>query len=225
MFISIPQLPFPGALIVLDKVTSTNESFKKTWLLHSQNEPNIKGDEIGFESIQNGRNGKLQNNVILPEINNQQIEKNGGAGKEYWLDGKNWGTVSQEDAGQWRIELWPKQQALSDNFLNVIQVMDAKPAQKGSKISKSMATKGNYIAISIANRIVSQQLSLDKNEDELEFSIGKKNRMYNVLITDLKAGKWIENAETFKESVTVNVTSGTVYFKSKGGMLTLKKVI
>ena len=69
MFISIPQLPFPGVLIVLDKVTSTNESFKKTWLLHSQNEPNIKGDEIGFENIQNGRNGKLQNNVILPEIN------------------------------------------------------------------------------------------------------------------------------------------------------------
>ena len=103
--------------------------------------------------------------------------------------------------------------------------MDANPAQKGFSISKSMATKGNYIAISIANRIVSQQLSLDKNEDEIEFSIGKKNRMYNVLITDLKAGKWIENAETFKESVTVNVTSCTVYFKSKGGMFTLKKVI
>jgi hypothetical protein len=48
--------------------------------------------------------------------------------------------------------------------------------------------------------------------------------MYNVLITDLKSGQWIVNAETFKESVTENETSGTVYFKSKGGMFTLKKV-
>ena len=224
VFLNFKNEDVPGALIVLDKITSTNASFKKTWLLHSQNEPNINGDEIGFESIQNGRNGKLQNNVILPEINNQQIEKIGGAGKEYWVDGKNWGTVTQEDAGQWRIELSPKQQALSDNFLNVIQVMDAKPAQNGFTISKSMATKGNYIAISIGNRIVAQQLSLEKNEDEIEFSIGKKNKMYNVLITDLKSGQWIVNAETFKESVTVNETSGTVYFKSKGGMFTLKKV-
>ena len=40
-----------------------------------------------------------------------------------------------------------------------------------------MATKGSYIAISISNRIVAQQLSLDKNEDEIEFiekSIGKR---------------------------------------------------
>ena len=224
VFLNLKNDDVPGALIVLDKVTSTNESFKKTWLLHAQNEPNIRGDEVSFESTQNGRNGKLQNNVLLPEINNQQIEKIGGAGKEYWVDGKNWGTITQEDAGQWRIELSPKQQALSDNFLNVIQVMDAKPAQKGFTISKSMATKGSYIAISISNRIVAQQLSLDKNEDEIEFNIGNKKKMYNVLITDLKSGQWIVNAETFKESVTVNETSGTVYFKSKGGMFTLKKV-
>jgi heparin/heparan-sulfate lyase len=109
VFLNLKNDDVPGALIVLDKVTSTNESFKKTWLLHAQNEPNIRGDEVSFESTQNGRNGKLQNNVLLPEINNQQIDKIGGAGKEYWVDGKNWGTVTQEDAGQWRIELSPKQ--------------------------------------------------------------------------------------------------------------------
>jgi hypothetical protein len=224
VFLNLKNEAIPGALIVLDKITSTNAGFKKTWLLHAQNEPNIKGDEVSFESTQNGRNGKLQNTVLLPEINNQQIEKVGGAGKEYWADGKNWGTVTQEDAGQWRIELSPKQQALSDNFLNVIQVMDAKPAKKGFNISKSLAIKGHYIAISISDRIVAQQLSLDKNEDEIAFTIGNKKSMYNVLITDLKAGEWLVNSETVKKTVTVNETSGTIYFMSKGGSFTLQKM-
>lgn len=214
-----------GALIVLDKITSTNASFKKIWLLHSQNEPTIKGDEVGFESTQNGRNGKLQNNVLLPELNNQQIEKIGGSGKEYWVDGKNWGTVTQEDAGQCRIEISPKQQSLSDNFLNVIQVMDAKPVKKGFSISKSYATKGNYIAVSISDRIVAQQLSLDKNEEDIEFNIGVRNRVYNVLVTDLEAGKWLISSETVKEIFTVSETSGTVYFKSKGGRFRLEKAL
>ncbi len=224
VFLNLKNEAIPGALIVLDKISSTNAGFKKTWLLHAQNEPNIKGDEVSFESTQNGRNGKLQNTVLLPEINNQQIEKVGGAGKEYWADGKNWGTVTQEDAGQWRIELSPKQQALSDNFLNVIQVMDAKPAKKGFNISKSLAIKGHYIAISISDRIVAQQLSLDKNEDEIAFTIGNKKSMYNVLITDLKAGEWLVTSETVKKNITVNETSGTIYFMSKGGSFILRKV-
>lgn len=91
VFLNLKNDDVPGVLIVLDKVVATNATFKKTWLLHSQNEPLIKGNIISFESTQNGRNGRLQNNVLLPEIANQQIEKIGGAGKEYWVDGKKLG--------------------------------------------------------------------------------------------------------------------------------------
>jgi len=67
----------------------------------------------------------LLTTVLLPEAGNRTIEKIGGEGKEYWSDGKNWGSVTQEDAGCWRIELSPVKSNLSDNFLNVIQAMDA----------------------------------------------------------------------------------------------------
>ena len=112
-------------------------TFKKTWLLHSQNEPVIKRNIVEFESTANGRNGKLHNDVLLPAIENQVIEKIGGPGKEYWVDGKNWGSVTQEDAGRWRIELSPKKASKSDNFLNIIQVMDAKPAPAPHQVKKS----------------------------------------------------------------------------------------
>lgn len=224
VFLNLKNNDVPGALIVLDKVVATDATFKKTWLLHSQNEPVINGDVVSFESTQKGNNGKLQNNILLPEMDNQQIEKIGGAGKEYWVDGKNWGSITQEDAGQWRIEVSPQQAALSNNFLNVLQVMDAQPAKPALSITKSMATKGNYVAVCIADRIVAQQLNLDKNEATIAFSIGNKSKTYSVLITDLTAGKWLVTNATTKQIITVKEQTGTAYFTSKGGSFLLKKV-
>jgi len=223
VFLNLKNEKIPGALIVMDKVVSTKASFKKTWLLHSQNEPTIKNGKITFENTNEGRNGKLVDDVLLPEITNQSIEKIGGEGKEYWVDGKNWGTVTQEDAGRWRTELSPKAASTSDNFLNVIQVMDAHPAPTPLMVTKALATKGNYVAVSIGNRIVAQQLTLDRNGSDIQFSIGETNKEYEVLVTDLQAGNWKILSPSGDTSETVSATAGTVYFKSKGGMFQLKQ--
>jgi hypothetical protein len=87
-----------------------------------------------------------------------------------------------------------------------------------------MATKGNYVAVCIADRIVAQQLNLDKNEATIAFSIGNKSKTYSVLITDLTAGKWLVTNATTKQIITVKEQTGTAYFTSKGGSFLLKKV-
>ncbi len=221
VFLNLKSNKIPGVLIVMDKIVSTNSSFRKSWLLHSQNEPVIKKGSIEFENTANGRNGKLHNDVLLPGIDNQTISKIGGPGKEYWVDGKNWGTVTQEDAGRWRIELSPKKASKSDNFLNVIQVMDAIPHQEPMKVIKSVSTKGNYMAVSIGDRIVAQQLSLDKNTGLVEFTLGEERKNYKVLVTDLKAGKWVITTTSGKTEATVSDPAGTAYFKCKGGKIRL----
>ena len=223
VFLNLKNEKIPGALIVMDKVVSTKTSFKKTWLLHSQNEPSIKNGKISFENANEGRNCKLVDDVLLPEINNQSIEKIGGEGKEYWVDGKNWGTVTQEDAGRWRTELSPKAAAASDNFLNVIQVMDANPSPIPLSVTKAIASKGNYVAVTIGNSIVAQQLTLDRNGGDIQFSIGEANKEYEVLVTDLKAGNWMIVSPSGKLVKVVLDTAGTVYFRSKGGIFILKK--
>lgn len=224
VFLNLKQSSVPGALIVLDKVVSTQPTFKKTWLLHAQNEPTIHANTISFESTQDGRNGRLHNTVVLPAPDNQQIETVGGPGKEYWVDGKNWGTVTQEDAGQWRVELSPKEAALSDNFLNLIQVMDAQPVQTALTIDKCFSDNGDYIAISIADRIVAQALNLSSHAADLAFTLGDGKKTYQVLITDLAAGKWTIQTASGKQNLTVNKDAGTVYFTSKGGKFLLHKL-
>lgn len=224
VFLNFKQSSIPGALIVLDKIVASQATFKKTWLLHAQNEPFIQGNTISFENTNAGRNGRLHNTVILPTLENQQMEKVGGPGKEYWVDGKNWGTVTQEDAGQWRVELSPKKAALSDNFLNVIQVMDAQPVQTALPVEKCFSSNGQYVAIAIADRIVAQALNLANNQSgEIAFALGDTKKSYLVFITDLAPGKWLVQSANGRQNFTVNKDAGTIYFSSKGGKFLLQK--
>jgi hypothetical protein len=112
----------PAALIVYDHLTAAKPEFKKTWLLHSINEPQVK-DTITVIH-QNG--GKLVNQTLEPK--EFQIVKVGGPGHEFEFGGQNHPpnrTPKPEDeAGAWRIELSPAKPAASDDFLNVIQIMD-----------------------------------------------------------------------------------------------------
>ncbi len=221
VFLNLKSDKIPGALIVLDKVVSTNSTFKKSWLLHGQNEPLVNNGSIIFTSTNDGRNGKLLDNVLLPELNNQQIEKIGGPGKEYWVDGKNWGSVTQEDAGRWRIELSPKQASKSDNFLNVLQVMDAEPSPTPEKVIKAYSTKKDFVVIAISDRIVAERLNLSEMKDAIDFTIGDKNKEYKVLVTDLKPGNWAIKCTNKVFNIKVTEDNGTAYFKSKGGQFEL----
>ena len=225
VFLNLKSNKIPGVLMVFDKVVSTNASFKKSWLLHSQNEPRVSPSVIEFENTTNGRNGKLHNDILLPEPENQQIEKIGGEGKEYWVDGKNYGKATQEDAGRWRIELSPKKESKSDNFLNVIQVMDASSKINPHLVKKKWAEKGNHIAVEIADCIVVQHSALDKFNDSIQFEIGEKAKKYKVLITDLKAGTWKVKSPSASFKFEVQDGSGTLYFESKGGTFELQPEI
>ena len=223
VFLNHKSNDIPGTLIVLDKVISTNASFKKTWLLHMQNEPEINGNKITTVNTTDGRNGKLINTVLLPELSNANIQKIGGPGKEYWCDGQNWGSVTQEDAGCWRIELSPRANALADNFLNVVQAMDAGYSPSKQNITSTFSDNKEYAVITVKDRIVAEQLALGTNEQALTFTAGNAKITYKVLITDLKAGKWIVSSPAGIKHLTVNEAAGTLYFESAGGKFRVEK--
>ena len=223
VFLNHKSNDIPGTLIVLDKVVSTNAAFKKTWLLHTQNEPTVSKNIITAVNTDNGRKGKLVNTVLLPEIKNQDIQKIGGPGKEYWSDGNNWGRVTQEDAGCWRIELSPVNASLSDNFLNVIQAMDADKNAGKQIVDKVFSENGEYVAVQVKDRIVAEQLSLGKNEKEIRFALGDSKTTYKVLVTDLKAGKWKITSPAGIKHAEITETAGTLYFESSGGKFVVEK--
>ncbi|MBM3888215.1 MAG: hypothetical protein FJ388_03720 [Verrucomicrobia bacterium] len=127
----------PDHFVVFDRVVSTQPGYAKSWLLHAGNEPDIARREFRADN----EGGRLFCRTLYPL--DAVIEKIGGAGKEFWTDGRNWPiedfwqTPGSRDwwkrygkglteppaaMGRWRVEVKPGAARADDCFLHVIQV-------------------------------------------------------------------------------------------------------
>ncbi|WP_256761025.1 heparin/heparin-sulfate lyase HepB [Cohnella sp. WQ 127256] len=227
VFLNLKNDDHPAALVVFDKVTSADANFKKTWLLHSENEPDISGDTVTLERTEKGYNGKLVNRTLLPASNNAEITKIGGTGKEFFVDDVNypqepWSEDSTE-AGAWRVEVSPKDKAETDVFLNVMQVMDAvdgpQPLATESIVSNEM------VGVKIEDRVVLFSKSGLDITNTASFKLPVSNQDVRVLVTDLSTGYWTVTKAGETSSVEYEVTpdEGTLYFAANtGGTYTLQ---
>jgi hypothetical protein len=122
VWVNLHDAKRPAALIVYDRISSAKAEFKKTWLLHSMDEPKVEGAVTVIR--RNG--GKLVNRTLEPS--GFRITTIGGPGREFEINGLNHPPSKapgpQDEAGNWRMELTPAAPAVSDTFLNVMQVMD-----------------------------------------------------------------------------------------------------
>jgi hypothetical protein len=122
---------YPNVFVIFDRVESTQADFVKTWLLHSAYEPEL-GDKTVL--ISNGK-GQLRMWTLLPI--QSEITKIGGTGHEFEVDGRNYPPTEKKDynadeAGRWRIEVRPKEQAERQYFLHVLITDDTGSPQEQS---------------------------------------------------------------------------------------------
>ena len=126
---------YPDLFVVFDRVTATDKNYPKTWLIHTINEPAMKGDRE-FSETSDG--GKMICRTLYPA--NAMLTKIGGSGKDFWSDGRNWPLpklTPQEygynmnlpppnhpQLGHWRMEVSPQTASKEDLFMHIIQVGD-----------------------------------------------------------------------------------------------------
>ncbi|NQX58652.1 heparin/heparin-sulfate lyase HepB [Paenibacillus qinlingensis] len=225
VFLNMKDSTYPGALIVYDKLTASDPTFKKTWLLHSVNEPEISGNT---QTIRNGNgnyNGKMVNTTLLPVQGNTDITKVGGANFRYSFNGINYpepiASGNSDESGSWRIELSPKTPAATNEFLNVMQVMDNDEVK--APLLTEPVTSDKIIGAKISDRVVtfgkeSQQLS-----GSFQFQVtGNESNLY-YLVTDLAPGYWKVEKDGVTATTQYEVTqeNGTIYYKGAPGTYTL----
>lgn len=225
VFLNLKNDTIPAIFIVFDKVVAANSSFKKTWLLHSIEEPIVNGMETTIARTKNGDSGKIINTTLLPQTNDATISSIGGEGKEFWVQGVNYKNdptrVPDEfnERGSWRIELTPKVAAETNNFLNVMQVMDN---NKNSKLKVQLLEEEHLVGVQIANNIV----TFSKNSEVLTLPISitvKGTETTNIMITDLQQGTWqvLKDGEVYNSGLPVSTTDGILYFTGTAGTYTL----
>ena len=221
VFLNLHNEEVPAALVVFDKVISSNPEFRKFWLLHSIEEPKVNGREIIIKRTKNGDSGKLINTALLPGADNADITAVGGPGKEFWVFGENFeneptrGRDPAMERGEWRIEISPSVSAEEDYFLNVMQVMDN---NYESQFEVELIKDNKVVGAQIGERVV----IFSKNSEEMNmpfsFNIDGEDP-FEILLTDMAEGTWqvLRNGEVMIPAIQVRNHEGTIYFKGSGG--------
>lgn len=88
VFVNLDNEKYPAAFIVYDKIDSTNPDFEKNFVLHANSKPEVNGNQTVITRTDNGCNGKLVVNSLLPA--NPDIELIGGIDQAGWVDGANY---------------------------------------------------------------------------------------------------------------------------------------
>jgi heparin/heparan-sulfate lyase len=221
VFLNLKDANIPAALIVFDKVVASNPDFKKFWLLHSIEQPEIAGNQITIKRTKNDDSGMLVNTVLLPDLANADIQPVGGKGKEFWVFGTNYtfemkpGQDEANERGEWRVEISPKKAASEDYYLNVMQITNN--TQKSMYAVKRI-DGDKVVGVQIADRIT----SFSKNFMIIDRSFGlsvKGNEVYKMVLTDLLPGTWqvMKDGKVFLPAVVVRNDDAILYMEGTAG--------
>jgi len=217
----------PAALIVFDRVISADPNFRKYWLLHTQEEPQIDGASAIVDCTQHDQRGRLMLDVLLPADSNRQLSSVGGPGKEYWVFGTNYANDIEPrqlergspEPGAWRIELSPKAAAREDLFLTVMQVTDrTAPSRLPVRLVELPDRVGSYIERPDGGRLVLFRRDGQRSSQPVTIKTPGPSAT-GVLVPDLTPGTWrVRRAgETHTREIPVSEELGAAWFQASPG--------
>ena len=222
VFLNLKSETVPAALIVYDKVSASNPDFRKYWLLHSIEEPTLEGNTFTVRRTKDGDSGMLHNTVLLPQADNLRIDKVGGPGKENWVFGTNYPNDAvapyldnANERGAWRVEVSPVAPAVTDNFLNVIQVAD----NRCNRLNAVQRIEDDRIVgVQLADRVVTFARSSEPLQKDFTLTVNGTG-IYKFVITDLKAGNWQvkKDGRVFIPLTEVQASDGVLAFEGSAG--------
>lgn len=214
VFLPLDDEDHPAALVVFDKITSKKADFRKSWLLHMQEEPKVDGNKTIVTRTTDGYNGRMVNETLLPK--ETEITAIGGAGKQCWVAGKNLtppNTGAAAEVGWGRVEVSPKQASNTDYFLNVMTVSDADTT--APDVENILIENDAFAGAAFANKAV--VFNRDKKRADGTVSFTMPNGQYDLLVCGLKAGTWDVNGT----KAVANEDGGCIYVPVNGGSITL----
>ena len=222
-FVNTGNAEVPGVLFVYDRVESTNPSFKKFWLLHTIEEPALSADTFTVDRKSEWKySGRMLGTAILPEAANRDMHTVGGPGKEFWVFGKNYPQEFEGsrkggsgEPGAWRIEISPKAPAAFDEYLNAMQMMDAKT---GKPLDVQPIVGDAVAGARIGAHAVVFARSAKAATGPLSFDIPGQGKV-KTLVVGLAPGKWSAGETT----VEVGNEDGAAIVELNAGSVVLKR--
>ncbi|CAI6048954.1 heparin/heparin-sulfate lyase HepB [Cohnella sp. JJ-181] len=227
VFLNNKNTTYPALMFVYDKLTASNASFKKTWLLHSQTDPSISGNSATITRTDHGYNGKLVNTTLLPA--SASITKIGGSGFEHYVNGTNYLALptvnSTTEGGQYRVEVSPSSATNNtDYFLNVVQVMGAstEPVTATYITDNAVLSAAKMVGGKVRDKVVLFGKDGDEVNSSFTFTAPGTESTINYLLTDLAPGTWtVTPYGGTSTDYEVAASEGALYFSGAAGTYTI----
>ncbi len=235
MFIPLSSGNVRALFVVSDKVVSSKPEFKKTFMLHCQEEPEISegriiirrtGNRVSYHGLPRIYDGMLVNQTLLPKDVN--VELLGGEGREFLICGKNYpipiqGKIRESAETGWgRVEISPSALRQNDEFLNVMLIAD-----NGELVSEktTLVESEDMIGAYVCGEAVFFPRNAECSNEILTLCLPDEADIKNYHISGLKKGRWtvsLNGAEICTKDVCGE--SGMLNVEAKSGTLTLKLI-
>lgn len=218
---------YPLVFAVYDSVTAVEPSYKKTFLLHTQAQPQLDGTTASLAN--NG--GRL---VVQSLLSATEYTAVGGEGQEFVAAGINYPpnktahelSVRSTDgknscaaeAGWGRIEISPKGENKTDELLTVMYVTDesnTEPIIRAQDISTQTVA-----AAEIFNTVIA--FSRDRNNMNLRLEVRGEGEL-NYYILGIECGKWEVEADGKTIGTFAVDEKRLLHFSAGGGIVSLKR--
>ena len=211
----------PLVFVTFDRITSDDASFRKSALIHVQQEPTVTND--GFAIVTNTKNGNNGKMIVQTVGDATEYTLIGGEGKEFWLC-DHLGNAPVNTAGNvaeygWgRIEISPAEADLTNYMLTVMYVTDA--TNKSAPI-KAVDLSSENVA---GTMLLGKAIFFPKNEklftSEITVTVNEKADCY---VTGISAGDWtVYNGDSIVKTVTVEEGTNLLTFTANTGTYTIK---
>ena len=213
----------PLVFVTFDRITSDDASFRKSALIHVQQEPIITPD--GFAIVTNTKNGNNGKMIVQTVMEDTEFTVIGGEGKEFWLC-DHLGNASVSTAGDvaeygWgRIEISPAEADLTNHMFTVMYVTDA---DNNSAPIQARDISTDALAGAM---ILGKAMFFPKNDKllsgEVTFTLTSGAECF---VAGVAAGTWeiYKNGE-FVDSVTVSDSEHLITFEADVGSYTVKPI-
>ena len=200
----------PLFFFVFDRITATDPSFKKTFLLHTATEPTVDGTTVTETSGE----GTL---VLHTVFGADEVGTVGGEDRNYVVNGEQLAPCKGGDDGFWgRVELSPKPGNATDDLLNVLFVTDAgkTPDLKATPIETALvcgAALGKVAAIFVRDAV--------RQAEPFGFTLASDATVY---LSGVEAGDWRVTANGVSvATATATEEGGLLVFRAPAGDLSL----
>lgn len=230
MFLNFKDETIPAALIVFDKLSVSDPSFEKTWLLHGQQSPEIKtngrtvwkSNPYVNEKTGEKYTGKMIADSMLPKSDKVSMNVVGGEKDGFTnIRGTDFNHPNKDitaEENTFRLEISPKENSETTYFLNCMQVTDE---GNMNYLNPQLIDLNNFYGVKIHNRVVMFSKSGEKVSESIEYE--SDGGEYEFTICDMEPGTYSVDSDGEKQQFSVTEEGSVLSFTSTGESIVISK--